>query len=317
MANFKVGSKAPFVKNLLLIEGISRSGKFLLANILNGFSDIEPVQYSVFLEQIPFLYSLHRIDKDTASELLRCEVDLRVYEGLIGRNLNHRIFDKSSIYNSPKYKSLIARSKKENTHDLLKDYQNDFFFSPFIVHETMPNIEIYYDTFPQMKCISMVRNPIDLAYSWYKRGLGKRWGIDPFLFQIPFAKNNSKFPWFIAGREKEYLKLNEMDRSILSIKILTEKTRRTYRSLPDAFKKRILIVDYDDLINDSEGEIRKISNFLKKKPVSEIKQILKKENLPKTSKDRGSSLKEIRKLVDDQYLNELLKLPANYLAIKS
>ena len=41
----KLGRKEPLVKNLLLIEGISRAGKFLLANLLHGFRGIEPVQY--------------------------------------------------------------------------------------------------------------------------------------------------------------------------------------------------------------------------------------------------------------------------------
>ena len=40
MNKIKVGQKAPLVENLLIIEGISRSGKFLLANILNGLEDI-------------------------------------------------------------------------------------------------------------------------------------------------------------------------------------------------------------------------------------------------------------------------------------
>src|SRR3989344_7801208 len=106
-----VGEKAPLVENLLIIEGITRSGKFLLANILSGIEEIEPVQYSGLLEQIPFLVSFGLIEQNTAKQLLRCEVDMRCYEMLIGRNLNYRLSDKSSIYNIPNYRKFLARTK--------------------------------------------------------------------------------------------------------------------------------------------------------------------------------------------------------------
>lgn len=317
MKKFRVGQKIPLVENLLIIEGITRSGKFLLANILNGFEDIEPAQYSGLLEQIPFLATAGFIEKNTAKELIRCEVDMRAYEMLIGRNLNQRLSDKSSIFNNPNYQKFLDRTKGPEGQDILKDFRKNKIYSPFILHESMAQITIYFEIFPKAKCITIQRNPLDLAYSWYRRGLGKRWGIDPLLFQITFTKGRTGkvFPWFAVGWEDLYLKLEEADRAILSIKSLVEIARDNYHNLSTDIKKRILVVSFDEIIADPEREITKISGFLREKPLPEMRQILKREKLPtENQKDkRKEILREIENVAKKEYLKKLLNLPANYL----
>ena len=60
---FKIGSRAPLVKNLLLVEGPSRGGKFVVANVLTGFRGVEPIQYYDLLEHLPFLAKIGFIEK--------------------------------------------------------------------------------------------------------------------------------------------------------------------------------------------------------------------------------------------------------------
>lgn len=315
----RAGEKSPLVENLLIVEGITRVGKFLLANILSAFEDIEPPQYCVLLEQIPFLAAFGQIEENSAKQLIRCEIDMRCYEMLIGRNLNYRLFDKSSVYNIPNYAKFLKRAKNPDSKIALNNFYEQKAYSLFILHESMPNIKIYFETFPQMKCISLVRNPHDLAYSWYKRGLGKRWGEDPTLFQIPFAKNNSKpFPWFATGWEDLYLRLSDVDRVILSVKSLVQMSSDGYKKLPPEIKKRILIVSFENLTANPQQQIERISKFLGKKTLPQMKTILKRENLPaKLERSRKQKLAELKELASKKYLDELLSLPANYLDFKS
>ena len=39
------------------------------------------------------------------------------------------------------------------------------------------------------KIIEIIRNPLDTVYSWYKRGLGSRYGNDPRVFTLLIKKN--------------------------------------------------------------------------------------------------------------------------------
>ncbi|MDP3731067.1 MAG: hypothetical protein Q8R34_01060, partial [bacterium] len=104
MQKISMDSRPSLVKNLLFVEGFSRGGKLVLGNIINGFEGVEPIQYYGLLEHIPFLEKFGLIDKKTAEEIIKCEIDTHCYEMLIGRNFNHRLSDGTSVYKVPKYK---------------------------------------------------------------------------------------------------------------------------------------------------------------------------------------------------------------------
>lgn len=311
----KLGRKEPLVKNLLLIEGISRAGKFLLANLLHGFRGIEPVQYYGLLEHIPFLEKINLIDKITAQQILQCEIDSHCYEMLIGRNLNHRLSDKSSIFNIPNCNKYLKRCKEPDGDRAIEKFYGKNLCSMFILHELMPNIKIYLDTFPELKVISIQRSPVYLVYSWYKRGLGKRFGNDSKLFSIPFQFKGENIPWFATGWEKRYLALSEMDRIIASIEWLTLASQKSYRRLSPQHKKKILFVSYEEILTRTNEAIKKITNFLGRTVVkSDMKIILEREKLPNLaySESNQEKLTLIERESSSGYFKRLLALEEKY-----
>ncbi|MDP3710335.1 MAG: sulfotransferase domain-containing protein [bacterium] len=312
MSKISVGKRKYLVENLLLLDGITRSGKFLLANIISSFSNIEPVQYYGLLEHIPFFEKFGLMDKDTSKELLQCEIDFHCYETLIGRNLNHRKTDKSSIYHNPQSQSYIQRSGEKNIDLLLKNFHNKKPYSFFITHEILPHINIYLEAFPKIKIIVIERNAIDLVYSWWRRGIGTRIGNDPIMFQIPLRNNNGPAaPWYAQSWGKKYHSLSEVDRIIFSIKTLKELYQKAYRKLTSEQRKKILFIDYDNLLINPDKVTEAISSFLQlKKSSTEIKNVLKKEHLPNSGsiKTRSARTEELRTVASKKYLLYLLKL---------
>lgn len=182
MKKNQIGHRKPLVQDLLLVEGIGRAGKFLLANILNGFEGIEPVQYYSFLEYLPVMTSLGLVERKTAQELLRSEIDIHCYEMLIGRNLNHRKSDKSSIYNALNCEKYLKRSLGPSGLEVVKDFYRQKRYSFFILHEVMPHIKLFFETFKKIKIISIERSPVELVYSWFERGYASRFAADPTFF---------------------------------------------------------------------------------------------------------------------------------------
>lgn len=314
--NILLGEKKPLVKNLLLIEGISRGGKFLLANILHGFKAVEHVQYYGLLENIPFLERFRMIETKAAQAILRCEIDTHCYEMLIGRNLNFRRGDKSSIFNNPASDEFLRRCKEQDGDWALKKYSRENLCSMFILHELMPNIKIYFDIFQKLKVISIQRSPVYLVYSWYSRGLGKRYGKDPKLFSIPIQINGKNVPWFAADWGDKYLSLREMDRVIASIEWITHISQKSYDTLGEKYKKRILFVRYEELLTDTKRAIKKIESFLKRPVIkSKMSVILDREKLPNLgySELKDEKLTMIKSKASPDYFNRLLALEAEYL----
>lgn len=313
--NYGVGVRKPLVKNLLLIEGISRAGKFLLANLVGGFADIEPVQYYGLLEHISFLEKQKLMNRKMARELLKCEIDTHCYEVLIGRNINYRLTDKSSVFNNPRQREFIDRSKVENIKQLLDYHKKVNPFSLFIMHELMPNIDIYFETFPHLKVLSLMRSPVELVYSWYKRGLTGRLGTDPILFIIPLRDQKYQFPWYVAGQHKKYLALKEMDRAIVAILELFNLYKKAIAELSPAQRKKILFIRYEDILLRTDYVIKKVSNFLKKPILPEMKSVIAREKIPNPiyKIEDQAKLQEIKKLASSNLFEQLLKMQKEYL----
>lgn len=311
---FNIGHRRPLVKNLLLVDGIARAGKFLLANIINGLKGVEPVQYYGLLDHhIPFLEKSGLIEKETAKELLQCEIDTHCYEMLIGRNFNHRKSDMSSIFNNPRYKEYLKRCSEKDEKAAVKNFYKNKLYSFFIMHQLMPNIRIYFETFPKIKVISLQRSPLSLVFSWYRRRLASRFANDPRMFMIPFKSRQGLVPWF-ALNLKEYGSLSEVDRIILIMETLFKMYKDAYGRLPPCHRKKILFVAYEDILTNTDGVIRKISKFLGKKPLPEMKWILKKKKLPNAN--HGTSQEEkleiIKKLASPKYFRRLMVLEKRY-----
>lgn len=310
----QIGRRAPLVKNPLLLEGISRAGKFLLGNIVNGFQDVEPVQYRPLVEHILYLENCGLIATRVAEEIIKSEIDIDFYEMLIGRHFNLRPGDKSSIYNISNYKKYLQRGGEPDGEQAVKSIKNKILYSTFIVHETLPNIKTFFNIYPQTKVVSLSRSPLDLVYSWHKRGWGKRYGKDPLAFNVVIKGAKGPIPWFAKDWQDKYYQLSEIDRIIKSIDTLTTLNEQGYKKLSQKNKRNILFLPYELILSNPKSVIKKLRNFLKKNPLPEMEKIIKREKLPnlgylEAKKDKTEALK---KIASKKYFDRLIMLEEEY-----
>lgn len=312
-----MGPRVPLVKKLLLVDGISRSGKFVLANILNGLRDIEPVQYSGMLEHIPFLSRFGLIERRTAKELLHHEVDIRCYEMLIGRTLNHRVSDKSAIFNVADHEQYLRRSTEEDTDAILRSFYERQAYSFFLTHETLPDMGLFFEAFPELSLINLRRSPVDLVYAWSTRYAMDAWGKDPKFFNIPIEGKKGNIPWFMYGKEDAYEQLAPMDRAIFCIEALFKAYEEAEASLSLGERERTLLVRYEDILERTAEVIGQASTFLGKEPSAGMADILTRLHLPNPGYSKGkkeSRIAHIRAEASSVYMEKLLALEEKYFA---
>lgn len=319
---FNIGYRRPLVENLLLAEGIGRAGKFLLANILAGIDGIEPVQYKPILEYIPLLEKFGFIENGAAKELLQAEIDMACYEVLIGRNLNSRRSDKSSIFNNPHWRQYIKRSFAPDGDPALAGFYKKQPYSLFILHDdnASPFSVLYFQLFPKLKIISIRRNPIDLVFSWHQRNLANRLGQDPKTGGIFLAdKNNRAISWFMVGRNKDYYSLPLMDRTIVFICEMFKECDAAYKKISTSNKKKVCFVRYEDILTQPKAVTKKIAKFLNRKPLPVMRQILKNEHLPDKSywSKHEEKIKKIEVIASSEYFKRLMVLEKKYFQNKN
>ena len=80
-----------------------------MGKIVSSFIVIENFQYASVIEQILYMQNIGAITKDGAIALTKSQVDENGYNMLLGRNLNLREDDATSIYNNLEYKKYLKR----------------------------------------------------------------------------------------------------------------------------------------------------------------------------------------------------------------
>lgn len=86
---------------LLLIDGLPRTGKMLMTKLISNFHRVEYFQYLEVVEHLGILWRLGLIDDPLVRAFLRLQLDLAIYNRAVGRNLNLRRDDSSSLHLAP------------------------------------------------------------------------------------------------------------------------------------------------------------------------------------------------------------------------
>jgi hypothetical protein len=315
MENVFATEKVSLVKNIALIDGFVRSGKFLLARIVSGLKDIEFFQYIHVLEQLPYIYRLGGITEDAAISLLKSAVDLHVNDVCLGRHFNLRHDDGSSIFKAPDFNKYLMRAFKkyegEEIVEILQSKEREFLF---LTHNALPNINILFKAYPDMKMINLLRHPVDLVYSWFLKGYGTPDNSVLQKINPDIRGLSCSVPWFVYKWKEEYDSINGIERIIKSIDVLTEMSKGTYGALSQEHKKKVLFVRYEDLVKDTHRTIKLICNFLNTEESEDMAQILAREKCPNhlPEQTRIKRTQEISERATDYYTSMLLKLSEEY-----
>lgn len=306
-----------FIKNLVLITGLTRSGKTMLAPIVSSMKRVEHVTLNYLMEQIPMAHILGLVPDQTAICLMRYAVDAMFYDFTIGRNLNLRFGDLSSVWKSSQpvqyLKRLFSREGDAALESILQ--KNPLFL--LMVHDAIWHADIYFKSFPWMKMVHITRHPIDMVCDWYKKGYGSDFFENPRNATLTIEWESKQFPYYAAGWEEEYLNMREIDRVIYMIKRLEDNHRKKYDSLSENERRRIIIISFERMLTGPETILKDISEFLGTAPTMYTARICKRERCPRKLRreDRDRELDKIRTLCSDGAFTILMSMSNEYDAL--
>ena len=307
--------KEQLLQDLLLVDGVGRSGKVMLAEILTCLDRVQKQEYHEFLEYIPLAYKYGKIEKDMAISILRTQMDTELYNGMIGRKVNTRPTDYTSIY---KYHSPEVYLERQVMMDGPVVSERVINESPIYMcwcHDLIQKSEIIFDAFEdKVKVVYINRRPIDIIYEWNVKGFGDRVGLDPTEMQYLLDFNGKAVPEQAIGWESEYLEMNPFERVV---KMIHTSFKRNYEALMQSDKNSVMIVNFESLVTEPESTVAQLSNFLNSKPKAMMKNILERENCPRVLEEEVFSNRrnEIMNLISEDSLNYLEELDFYYLEI--
>jgi hypothetical protein len=318
----------------VFIDGLPRSGKSSLCQIIVSLKHSEHIDMATNLEYILMGRVFNKINNDFAKTYLRTFFNQSAYNKLIGRGVNFRPTDFTGIPNfrDPKiyYKRLkiFSYGKKKYHHKkthirvklksdpALSALKNKYFFFPFQSHQLLCNFKEFKKLDLNYKIIEFLRNPIETTYSLASRGLlegnAKK---DPRKLNLDILYNKKSLPWFVHGYAKEYCEANKFEKSALVVINEIKKIIKNKRLIKKLLGKRILLIKFEDFVTNTNLEMKKISKFLNTSFTKSTKNYIREANCPrkidnKISEKKFNFLK--KKIKNKKIFTQLVALENDY-----
>ena len=221
------------------------------------------------------------IDKEVGKYLIKSSFNELLYNLSIGRNLNFKKTDYSSVTKNFEYKVYKKRSliheSKINYSSILK---NKFF--PVMFHDLMINPKTILEIFPKSKILNVERHPVDLIYSWKKKGYGRKYFKNERNLILSFVKKNKLFPFYVSKHYNEYFHQNtDEDRIIFILWEIHNIFTSQFNKLNKSQLKKIITVTFDEITSQTDQTLKNLENFLKIKKLKNTKKVLKNEKCPR------------------------------------
>jgi hypothetical protein len=303
------------VDNIVLADGLTRTGKALLNNLLLGLDKLSSIQFFHIVEQLLPMYINNHMSKNAISAYIRLYLNENFYNYKLSRNMNFRFDDLTSIYNTSTHKEFHKNLNKKDGDHIVTELLNDKIYFQYQTHDLMTHYSYFLDLNINTYILELFRNPIDTVYSWYKRGWGERFdNKDPRSGTTLFKYKGYIIPHYVIGHEEEYLSLNSLEKCVFMHNILLNKSISEYKKLTPTQKDKILLLKYEDLLLNTENEITKICTFLDTTTTSFINKVMQDANVPRKIdiNERVQKQNEIYNNINSSLQKDLAELVEYY-----
>ena len=268
------------LNELILVDGIGRSGKVMLAEILTGLERVEKQDYHEFLEYIPLAYKYNKISKDMAISILQTQMDTELYKNMIGRSINNRPTDYTSLYKFHSPHKYLKRQIDEDGPIIADKVLEERPIYLNWCHDLIQKSDIIFEAFKnKVKIIYINRRPIDIIYEWNQKNFGERIANDPTEMQYIIEYNQQFVPELAVGWEDEYLSISALERIVRMIYVSFKRNLKALQTTK--FSNQVMVINFEDLVTKPDNKVIELSSFVNSTPLSVMKNILVKENCPR------------------------------------
>lgn len=270
-------------KNIVIVDGMSKSGKSLVLPLISSLSNGELFQYNHLFEYLTTYHHLGKMDYHAAASLIKLYADLDLYNVMIGRNTNFRKKDDSGAF-----KNLLEGRQKKRLADpdgeiVIRKIQKRNPILILIVHYVFQACDVLLNALEKRLKLYLItmRHPAWLVEGWNERNWSNRFNINPRDFQLCVSVNGKAVPWFAAEDPGYYLSLRPLEQSIYVVHLFTKNIEEKYKRLSPMLKKNIMFVPFEPFMTAPVSYLRKIAKRTGSTLTSFTRTMLKQVNLPR------------------------------------
>jgi len=305
------------LNRLIILDGIGRSGKSLLADIIGSFHAVEKQEYNPFLEYVALAHKYNKISSDIAIAILKTEMDSALYKSMIGRQVNTRLSDLSSLYHYHSPSKYLKRAAEQDGPII---YENVLKENPIYLtwcHDVINKSDIVFDAYgDRLDFIYSNRKPIEIIYDWVGINISERMSKDPTEMQYCIKYKDTTVPEVALGWEEEYLSVTPTERTIKMIYTFLKLNRDTL--IKKRNYKNLHVFTFEDLVTNHEKEIGRLKTIIGNDPLPILDGILAKGRCPRKldSNDFLEKEKKISQKISSCYVQLIAEMNDMYNSIR-
>jgi hypothetical protein len=275
---------------IVLLDGISGTGKTMIHRIIDSYECNSLPKFSYAIEQICIAAHYNKIEKDATSAILKLQMDQLKFDLEIGREVNLRKNDLSSIFKSTKrsayLKKIFLDDGEKVISNLIKQERNVVLITHQLLNATSVFENVFTDNFIN---IHTVRNPVYLYYHWntYIQLLGDS------VKDLTVWKNEEGniYPWFFKNFEnyKGYAGLTNNDKTLVCLIELIENLL-IHHALSSK-KPNYLCIEFEKFVLDPSVVINKLDQLFNNQNKKSFKRVLRGEKIPRVHINGGKKRK--------------------------
>lgn len=270
-------------KNMVFIDGISKSGKIVVSSIISSLKNCENQSFPERFNDYLKFKNLKLLDENLAVDLILRDMQVSMIENRLSRFLNFRKYDLSSVNNSAMkinyYRGLKIKDNDNEINKIINNLKKNKTIMPLVVDDFFINCKGKFNYFYDFKKIIMLRNPIGILYENLKRNrIDKQIKGHAWQTGFHYKKNNKKIPWFVNPKNvKKFISSNRIERYLMFME--TEYGPYLKKKIFNIKKTKIFFIE--DIWKNPNLVVELICKFLNTKKTVLTKHILKKLYLPR------------------------------------
>lgn len=275
--NIRIARQQELAEKVVIIDGVPGCGKTMLSAVVSSLEKVELLKYSYEIEHLCVLHQLGLLDEHTCAHMIRLQVDLITYNLMMSREVNFRVHDLSSAFNSVSPMKYVFRALRQGDTAVPKQISKESPITHLATHALLPfSAPLFRSLGDRLLFIKMHRHPLYMLKQ-------NEWNMsaligDPRHFTLYVEGGESIVPFYAAEWPDVFEAANPKERAIFYLQWLRRKEIEFQHNNPDM---RAAEITFESFVNDPYPHLNKLCSALGTKQGRHTKRILKREKIPR------------------------------------
>ena len=281
--------KVELASKILIIDGLPGCGKTMLSPIVGALDRVEKLTFAFEVENMCQLCDIGKLDNATAQTMVRIFTDMKLYNMMMGREVNFRVKDLSGVFMNGQPWRYIKRIFGPGDETVPGRVAVERPILHLTTHQLLSIGRPVFDALEdRLVFVDLVRHPL---YMVKQQALNmERLIADVRYFNVHIEYQGHEIPYWSYSWRDVFVRSNHVERAVHKIIHTIKKTKETQKNLPEHLKANIVTIPFEIFVLSPDTYMDAIISKLGTKATAETAKMMRRQKVPRTKIADGLDL---------------------------